>query len=272
MSNALSRLRLFAHDDLFVRTSKEMRPTPRAIELAGPICDALKQIRIAFSSEPFDPATTGRHFVIGASDDIDSTLTASVLFYQGAPHAQFSLVESSSLELAFSMLDAGSIDIAMGNFALLPKRLDSALLYSEHYVCVARRGHPDLAAGLTLEKFVTLPHLSIIRDKAGIVEAALARQNLTRRIVAQVPFYALARNMLEGTDWLAVVGERIARDFSTRANIECHTVPLDLQPREVCAAWVRQRNPDGGVLWLVSLLRKAANSSDISRSAYRSSI
>ncbi len=261
VSNALSRLRTLVHDDLFVRTPQEMRPTSRALELAGPIGVALQQIRTALSPlERFDPTTTRRHFAIGASDNVDYALAAGFpAFYQAAPQAGFNFIEAGGFGSAISMLDAGSIDIAVGRFPSPPKRLDSALLYSERYVCVARRGHPELAAGLTLEKFLALPHLSITRDTARIVDAALAERDVARRIAVQVPFFALVPHMLEGSDLLAVVGERIGRDFSRRASLECHAVPLDLRPWEVSAAWIRQTNPDEGVFWLLSMLKQAAN-------------
>src|SRR5215471_11522331 len=51
MSHALTRLRQLFGDDLFVRTPKEMKPTPRAIELAAPIADALEQIRRALAPQ-----------------------------------------------------------------------------------------------------------------------------------------------------------------------------------------------------------------------------
>src|SRR5262249_47682525 len=46
-SNALNRLRALFGDDLFIRTPKEMRPTPRAMELAAPVISALQHVRSA---------------------------------------------------------------------------------------------------------------------------------------------------------------------------------------------------------------------------------
>ena len=259
VSNALSRLRALVHDDLFVRTPQEMRPTSRALELAGPIGDALQQIRAALSPpERFDPTTTRRHFAIGASDNVDYALAAGFpAFYQAAPQARFNFIEAIGFGSAISMLDTGSIDIAVGRFPSLPKRLDSALLYSERYVCVARRGDPQPAAG-ELEKFVELPHLIVTRD-SGIVDAALAERDVARRIAVEVPVFSVVPHMLEGINLLTVVGERIGRDFSAKASLECHAAPLALQPWEVSVVWIRQANPDEGVLWLFSMLKQAAN-------------
>ncbi len=45
MSYALARLRELLHDPVLVRTSNGMVPTPRALELAGPVRAALDQLR-----------------------------------------------------------------------------------------------------------------------------------------------------------------------------------------------------------------------------------
>ena len=57
VSHALERLRVLFADPLFVRTAAEMRPTPRAVELAPRVDEALRAVR-AVLREPasFDPA------------------------------------------------------------------------------------------------------------------------------------------------------------------------------------------------------------------------
>ncbi len=49
-SNALARLRKLFKDDLFVKTSKGVTPTPRARALADSIRQALEQIQFAVTS------------------------------------------------------------------------------------------------------------------------------------------------------------------------------------------------------------------------------
>ena len=53
VSNALTRLRVVLKDDLFVRASSGMVPTPRAFELAGPIRNALMGIETALNPTDF---------------------------------------------------------------------------------------------------------------------------------------------------------------------------------------------------------------------------
>jgi DNA-binding transcriptional LysR family regulator len=60
-SNALARLRKLTKDELFIRSSGRLHPTPVAIALAEQIQPALSQIQTALSiAEPFDPLTSDR--------------------------------------------------------------------------------------------------------------------------------------------------------------------------------------------------------------------
>jgi DNA-binding transcriptional LysR family regulator len=260
VSNALSRLRFLVHDDLFVRTPEGMQPTARALELAEPIGSALDKIRGALTpAESFDPSTTQRQFSIGVSDNVDYALSIGLpAILQEAPHARHNIVDAIGSETAISMLDSGSIDVAVGLFSSLPKRFDSVRLYSEHYTCVARQAHPDLTHGLTLEKFVELPHLLITRDAAGTVDAALAECGLARRIAMQAPNFTLVPHLLRDTDMLAVVGERIGRDFLKGEDLESHGLPIATPSWTISAVWRRQAHRDEGIIWLIGMLRRAA--------------
>ena len=62
VSHALSRLRGFFNDDLFVRTVAGMEPTTRALEMAPLVCDALVIIDRAVGPKRFDPGSTDRQF------------------------------------------------------------------------------------------------------------------------------------------------------------------------------------------------------------------
>jgi len=63
VSNALKRLRAVLKDELFLRTSRAMAPTPYALHLAEPVTYALGALQAAFTTrDSFDPLTSTRHF------------------------------------------------------------------------------------------------------------------------------------------------------------------------------------------------------------------
>src|SRR3978361_1041682 len=69
VSNALKRLRLLLGDELFLRTSRGMEPTPYATQLAEPIGSALSTIHNSLNEvSSFDPAGSKRKFTIGMTD------------------------------------------------------------------------------------------------------------------------------------------------------------------------------------------------------------
>src|SRR5262245_63294858 len=69
VSAALSRLRATFRDDLFVRSGREMLPTPRALALAEPVADALRRVEAALTdSTQFDAATARRDFTVRGVD------------------------------------------------------------------------------------------------------------------------------------------------------------------------------------------------------------
>src|ERR1700733_14593485 len=69
MSNALNRLRHLFSDELLVRTSTGMQPTPRAVEWLEPLKNLLRQVeRVLESDGGFDPRNSERAFTVRMSD------------------------------------------------------------------------------------------------------------------------------------------------------------------------------------------------------------
>jgi DNA-binding transcriptional LysR family regulator len=68
-SGALARLRAVIGDELFVRSGGEMRPTPRALELAGPVRQVLELVEAALERPmSFEPQAAARSFVLAMTD------------------------------------------------------------------------------------------------------------------------------------------------------------------------------------------------------------
>ena len=75
VSNALSRLRELFGDDLFIRTSKGMIPTPVANQIIKDVRSALSLIQNTISdTEKFDPSTAEMTFKISIGDSSEYRL------------------------------------------------------------------------------------------------------------------------------------------------------------------------------------------------------
>src|SRR5919199_1267267 len=76
-SNALARLRTLFKDELFVKTSRGVVPTPKAAALVEPIRQALLHVQSALVTEQaFDPKTSDRIFRLGMDDYTESVFLA----------------------------------------------------------------------------------------------------------------------------------------------------------------------------------------------------
>jgi DNA-binding transcriptional LysR family regulator len=259
MSNALSRLRALFGDELFVRSPQEMRPTPRALELAVPIGEALQNLRFALArpQQDFAPETSTRLFTIAASDNCDFALAPAIgKLRKRAPNIGFDII-GSARAAALDRIDEGMFDIALGRLDHIPQRYFSVALYEERCVFVYNRDVYNFANGLSIEDFAASPHLHVVRDTTDFVDAALAEEGLARRRVMTVPYFALVPYLLEQSDLIAVVGARIAQRFAALPWIGIHELPMGCEPWTISAVWGKAQDADRGVAWLRDQLQQA---------------
>ena len=77
-SRVLGRLRAAFGDPLFVRTSRGLTPTKRALDIAGPLREYLAGLeKLLVEGDDFNPATARRRFRIAAIDYVQATLLAT---------------------------------------------------------------------------------------------------------------------------------------------------------------------------------------------------
>jgi len=253
MSNALARLRATLDDPILVRTSRGMEPTPRALELHGPIHAALTEIQHTLSNPArFEPRSAQHHFVIGASDYMEFLVMPRLvkLLQEQAPGVDLS-VRSLQLSQPETALDSGEIDLAFGYFPNLSKRLHEAHLFTEHLACAVREGHPKVKSRLTLKQYVELPHLFVsTRRRSGVVDEALAKLGMARRISVSVPHFLVAPFIIVESDVIMTVNSRIAHTYARALPIRVLPPPLDLPDFPISMAWHPRSEKDEAHAWL----------------------
>ena len=253
MSNALSRLRATLDDPILVRTSRGMEPTPRALELHGPIHAALTEIQHTLSTPArFEPRSAQHHFVIGASDYMEFLVMPRLvkLLQEQAPGVDLS-VRSLQLSQPEAALDSGEIDLAFGYFPNLPKRLREAHLFTEHLACAVRKDHPKVKSRLTLKQYVELPHLFVsTRRRSGVVDEALAKLGMARRISVSVPHFLVAPFIIVESDVIMTVNSRIAHTYARALPIRVLPPPLDLPDFPIGMVWHPRSEKEEAHAWL----------------------
>ncbi|MDX2270836.1 MAG: LysR family transcriptional regulator [Cyanobacteriota bacterium] len=261
-SNALGRLRRLMRDDLFIRTTAGLRPTPTAIALHQQLRPALQQIQAALLEQPiFDPANSDRVFAIGMSDYVEFTLLPCLMQTLQTCAPQVSVqIRSGDRQKLLALLDSGEIDLACG---LFPEKIawhQEQLLFQESYVCVCRRQHPIIGTSLSLEEYLTVSHLlvSVKEDRIGRVDMLLAEQNLKRRIALSIPHFLSVPFILAETDLVATLARRVAVTFANYQSLKLLPLPLPIADFSVFMRWHRMTETSPAYQWLRSIVLEAS--------------
>ncbi|WP_186198344.1 LysR family transcriptional regulator [Burkholderia gladioli] len=265
VSAALGRLREHFGDPLFVRTSRGMEPTPRALALVPAARDALAQIRRGLvAPHDFDPATDTSTFSIALSDVGEIVFLPRLLqeLARRAPGANLRSVSLPHAEIERG-LEAGSVDLAVGYFPDLGgSNFFQQRLFTHRFICLMRRGHPLAGKPLTLEQFLACGH-AVVRAEGRsqeILEQHLAKARLRRRAVLETPHFMSLPFILGRTDLIATVPHAIGYAYAAEhASITLVEPPLPLPRFDLRQHWHRKYHNDPRTAWLRGMVADLFN-------------
>ena len=254
VSNALKRLRALLNDELFVRTSRGMEPTPYALHLIEPIGYALNTLQNALNQrDSFDPATSERTFTLGLTDigEIYFMPTLMATLSRLAPHIKISSSRHNSGHLGDDMA-AGNVDIAIGLLPGLTTGFFQRRLFKQRYVCMFRQGHPEARNPISLAQYKSLPHVGVTSPNTGHSEIDdwMTRKGIPRDIHLHVPHFVAVGHILQSSDLIATVPERFAQKCQHPFQLEISPLPFKLPDIAISLFWHAKYNREPANLWL----------------------
>jgi len=253
VSNALARLRALLDDPLFVRTPEGMEPTPFGRGLAEPVRQALALLEAALAHGPgFDPRSSTRAFRFYMSDlgQIEFLPPLVERARREAPGVQLEAV-ALDIEDIPDALATGALDIAVGFLPALHAPVRRKALFRDPYVCLMRKDHPRIQAKLTRKLFVEASH-ALVSYRGGhhVIEEALERAGLARRIVVRVPHFTVVPMMLQRTDLILTLPRRVALVYERLGPFKSLPLPVPIAPADVGVHWHERFDADAGNRWL----------------------
>lgn len=261
VSHSLAKFRQLTGDDLFVRSAEGMVPTPRALELAGPIRESLAQVADALETRPFDPTQSVHTFKFAMSEYF-AELVLPMLIRRvevDAPNVDIRIVAPRTATV-YEQLEAQEIDFAIGMFRERPRRgsdrFGNVTLLEESYACLLRKGHPLLRARLTLREFIEARHLhlSITGEDMGTLDRALREMQLKRRIALTLGYFIGAPRIIQHSDMVMTVASRMAHLFARQYGLRAVPVPLKLPPSPLRLVWHARFGQHSANRWMRGLL------------------
>jgi DNA-binding transcriptional LysR family regulator len=261
VSHALSRLRHMLNDELFVRSPEGMLPTPRAERMAGPIHQALQEMRVVLEADEFEPLQSARSFTISANNYAARAVIPAFVRHV-AMLAPSVVIEVRPIGLlnTLDQLDAGTVELVLDTVKEGAERFKCVGLLEDDYVAILSADHPIAdEPTLSLEHVKNLPHITVTSsgDDTLFIDDALAEHGLARHVWASVPLHSLL-SVLIGSKALAVVPRRVALDFKSTSPLIIRPLPF-ISPRvSLSIIWHRRLDSDPAHRWLRATLRASA--------------
>ncbi len=223
------------------------------------------------SSEPFEPAASGRRFTIGAPDAVSAVVLSPLLagLRNAAPKIDISVRQllpqsgarssERAWEPAITELETRAIDVAIIPINDVPARFVQRTLYEEDFVIASRIGHA-YAENPSLERFCELQHLvvSLSGHAYGFVDEILAKQGRSRRLALTVPNFMLALAVIADTDLIGALPRRLVAMQGERFGLTASEAPFSMRRDHIRAIVPKVALMDAGIAWLMDMLEQSA--------------
>ncbi|HEY0294692.1 MAG TPA: LysR family transcriptional regulator [Bordetella sp.] len=254
VSNALRRLRKLLGDELFLRTSGGMVPTPYAQSLAQPISDALASLHATLNAHAsFDPGRSERNFVIGVNDVGELYFLPRLMRALGrdAPGVTVRAELTGGVDVKEEM-ERGRIDLVLGFLPGLKSGFFQRRLFRQPYVCIFRQDHPLAGTGVTLKQFQAAEHAAVVSGGTGhgVVDEIINRFGVRRRVKLTVPHFMALGPLLQATSLIAVVPRRFADAACAPFGLATAACPVKIPESVINVFWHARNHREAANQWL----------------------
>ncbi|MBT2459481.1 LysR substrate-binding domain-containing protein [Streptomyces sp. ISL-86] len=204
-----------------------------------------------------DLPTLVRTFTVLANEAFTAVYGATLLtrISKEAPGVRLRFLAESHVDTP--ALREGVADLELGVVDTRSPEVRIEHLSDVRMVAVVRSGHPLLRGRVTARRFAAAEHLIVSRRGRleGPVDAALAEQGLTRRVVGSVGTFPASLFVLRDTDLVGLLTSQ-AQPLATALGLETFPIPLDLPPLRFGMAWHPRHDADPAHAWLRGCARE----------------
>jgi DNA-binding transcriptional LysR family regulator len=249
VSHAMARLRELFRDELFVRRSRGVDPTPAADRAYAQLYGALASVRDAVTdARGFDPATSKRRFFVSIPHPLGPLMAVRMRerLARLAPRVEIAASTRSRPVDQEQGLREGRIDAAVDWLLPAADRFASATAFDDGVAFMARQGHPALRMRSEAQVLAAAEFVVLRRRVAGEhpVPALRAFHRAALRVALEVSEFVEVLLVAGRSDLIAPVPlsmERVGRDtFGLR---EVRAMPR-IAPIPIRVVWHRSRERD----------------------------
>jgi DNA-binding transcriptional LysR family regulator len=257
VSMALRKLRSHFNDPLFIRTARGVEPTPRAhalVKASRPLVARLQEDLLL--EQTFDATRSTRAFAFALSDVGEIVFLPRLIerLRAAAPRCSIRSVSMPPQQIARG-LENGEVDLAVGYFPdLVQNSFFQQRLFTHHFACLMRAGHPRYAKRLSLKAFLEIEHAVVHAEGRSheLFEKLLDRQRIRRKIALHTPHFLSIPVILSRSDLMATVPHALALYFARLAPQQFAVAmpPFEVAGFDVKQHWHRKFHHDARNRWL----------------------
>lgn len=262
MSHTLARLRKTFDDPLFIRTSKGLEPTGKALEVSDKLSILLIEIDHLFERSEFNPAKAQHRFCLQTHDFISATHLPKVFadIRLKAPGIIFDI--TTITDNTYSQLESGKVDLVIGAGIQAKSKFMQRGLCEEELVCLLDKNHPALNNWNTKAIF-QFPHIKLsVLDERDDPISQYAKINQTgsekiasekiasekiaaRKIGLHTQTLHMQPYVISGTQLIAFVPKSVADIGVKLFDLTIRPIPFDVPTLPIRAIWHErsQQNP-----------------------------
>lgn len=263
VSRALGQLRQILADPLLVRSGGGMTLTRRGEELAQPLEDWLAVTAALLEPATFDPATLDRCFRVAATDYGVLSVVSPALPAIGAAAPACRIDVTAFSEDMFRKLVSGELDVIIYGFEPDLSVTHARHLFHETQSLIVRPDHPLALRGpddpVLLDDYLAWPHVAVTIGDPDVdhVQASLGDRADERRVMARLPYFYAAPDLIGATDAILTMPSRAARHFARSHGFACLPAPSQVKGFDYWVLWHERSARDPAILWLIDSLRLA---------------
>lgn len=261
ISHALARLRLAFDDPLFFRQGRVLVPTPLARSLIAPLRRSLAGLRAVIGEAGrFDPKDAAMRFTLAVRDPVELLVLPPLMrrITRAAPGIDLRTVQAARRNLEAG-LASGVLDLAIDVSLPLSERVRRRRVAGDALVVVARKRHPALRAGLTLEAYLRQEHVMVTqrRKGPGFEDLALSEQGLSRRVRLRCRNYLAAFRLVSESDLVLTMPERYVAALNRGFDNRVLPLPIAAPTLDLYLYWHETLDRDPANSWLRALVAES---------------
>ncbi len=257
VSKHLQKLRFWFDDELFVRTSEGMEPTPKAINLMTKVDEVLQSMDALESEGLFDPAQLNSRFVIATTDEISLQLLAPLLekLEEFAPNLQLAIVPLTE-DYSIRKVETAEVDLVISVNWHAPEQLLQKRIYEDNFVCLMSDKHTLAHSKLTLDTYAGASHIMVapLGRPKSLIDDVLLSEGYSRAIKASTASFNAVNEQLLGDKYIATLPSRVAKVLESRENVVIKPLPVKLNSFTYYLFWHRRYDRENLNQWMRGLI------------------